>query len=85
MALRGERISDIGLGYDIPRLDQIIVGGESGPGARTCDLNWIRSVMKQCRAAGVPIFVKQDSGPRAGMQGRIPDDLWIKELPSAHL
>lgn len=37
----------------------VIIGGESGPGARRCDLNWIRSLVRQCRAAGVPAFVKQ--------------------------
>jgi hypothetical protein len=29
------------------------------------------------------VWVKQDSGPRAGQQGRIPDDLWIHEFPHA--
>lgn len=37
----------------------VIVGGESGPGARPCSLGWIRSVVEQCGAAGVPVFVKQ--------------------------
>lgn len=37
----------------------VIVGGESGPGARPCDVAWIRSVVQQCREAGVPCFVKQ--------------------------
>ena len=68
-------------GYPIQPLDWLIIGGESGPHARPCDLAWIRSAVAQCRAAGVPVFVKQDSGPRAGQQGRIPDDLWIKECP----
>lgn len=40
-------------------LDWIIVGGESGPGARPCDVEWIRSIVEQCRAAGVAAFVKQ--------------------------
>lgn len=40
-------------------LDWVIVGGESGPGARPCDVAWIRSAVAQCRAAGVPCFVKQ--------------------------
>jgi protein gp37 len=42
-----------------PRLDWVIVGGESGPGARPCDVSWIRSILRQCREAGVPCFVKQ--------------------------
>jgi protein gp37 len=37
----------------------VIVGGESGPGARPCNLAWIRSIVAQCKAAGVPVFVKQ--------------------------
>jgi len=64
---------------------QVIVGGESGPGARPCHVDWIRHIVQQCREAEVPVFVKQDFGPRPGMQGRIPDDLWIKELPDGRL
>ena len=37
----------------------VIVGGESGPGARPCLVAWIRSIVRQCRDAGVPCFVKQ--------------------------
>lgn len=37
----------------------VIVGGESGPGARPCDLAWIRGIVEQCQAASVPVFVKQ--------------------------
>ncbi len=66
-----------------PKLDQVIVGGESGPGARPCDVRWIRSIVQQCREAKVACFVKQDSGLRAGERGRIPDDLWIQEMPDA--
>lgn len=40
-------------------LDWIIVGGESGPGARPCDVSWIRSIVRQCDEAGIPVFVKQ--------------------------
>jgi len=47
-----------------PALDWLIVGGESGPGARPFDVAWARSAVRQCREAGVPIFVKQ--------LGRIP-------------
>jgi protein gp37 len=41
------------------KLDWVIAGGESGPGARPCDVAWIRSIVIQCEAAGVPCFVKQ--------------------------
>jgi protein gp37 len=40
-------------------IDWVIVGGESGTGARPCNVEWIRSIMKQCAAAKVPVFVKQ--------------------------
>jgi protein gp37 len=37
----------------------VIVGGESGPGARPCDIAWIRTIRDQCKAATTPYFVKQ--------------------------
>lgn len=40
-------------------IDWVIVGGESGPGARAFDLVWARRTIEQCRAAGVACFVKQ--------------------------
>ncbi len=40
-------------------IDWIIVGGESGPGARPCNVEWIRSIVEQCGEADVPVFVKQ--------------------------
>src|SRR4029079_7875431 len=43
----------------VSKLDWVIVGGESGPGARPFDLAWARSIVQQCKAAGVPVFVKQ--------------------------
>lgn len=61
----------------------VIVGGESGPNARPCNVAWIRAIVQQCKAAGVPVFVKQDSGPKPGMQGRIDDETWrFKEFPN---
>jgi protein gp37 len=39
--------------------DWVIAGGESGPNARLCDIAWIRSIVRQCQAARVPVFVKQ--------------------------
>lgn len=40
-------------------IDWVIVGGESGPKARSMDVGWERSIVEQCRAAGVACFVKQ--------------------------
>ncbi len=42
-----------------PNVDWVIVGGESGPNARPCNVAWVRSIRDQCKAAGVPVFVKQ--------------------------
>lgn len=59
-ALNGACQSLDGADYGIgAKLDWVICGGESGPGARPCDLAWIRSIKEQCQAAGVPVFVKQ--------------------------
>jgi protein gp37 len=52
----------------MPRPDWLIVGGESGPGARPFDVAWARSVVRQCREAGVACFVKQ-----LGRHPRCPD------------
>lgn len=41
------------------KIDWVIVGGESGHGARGCDIDWIRSIVRQCKATDVPVFVKQ--------------------------
>ena len=41
------------------KIDWLIVGGESGPGARPFDLAWARDTIRQCREAGVACFVKQ--------------------------
>ncbi len=45
-----------------PRIGWVIVGGESGHGARPCRPEWIRSIVAQCKAANVPCFVKQLGG-----------------------
>lgn len=47
------------IGGTTPYLYWIIVGGESGPSARPCHVDWIRSIVRQCRDAGVSCFVKQ--------------------------
>lgn len=45
--------------HGLPPIGWAIVGGESGAGARPMDVAWARGVVAQCRAAGVPCFVKQ--------------------------
>lgn len=44
---------------DLAGIASVIVGGESGPSARPCNVEWIRAVVRQCRAAQVACFVKQ--------------------------
>lgn len=61
--------------------DWAVVGGESGAGHRQMPLEAALSIIDQLRFLGCPVFVKQDSGPKPGRQGRIPDSHWIKEFP----
>jgi protein gp37 len=56
--------------------DWVIVGGESGHGARQMDPTWARSLRDQCSAAGVPFFMKQ-----MDKKTPIPPDLFIREFP----
>lgn len=62
----------------------MILGGESGGAKRReMDPAWLSAVASQCQAADVAVWVKQDSGPRSGLQGRIPDELWaLKQFPA---
>jgi protein gp37 len=82
--LRGQVEADSGVVFGGgPRVNWIIVGGESGPGHRPMDVGWAESLHRQCKAAGVPVFVKQDSGPRPGQRGRLSAELWAaKEFPN---
>lgn len=49
-------------GFFTPPIDWIITGGESGPAARPCDLDWVRDIRDQCKAAGIAFFHKQHGG-----------------------
>ena len=65
-----------------PGVSWVIVGGESGHNRRDCGVDAIINVHDQCRAAGVPCFVKQDCAAKPGQQGRIPENVWkCKEFP----
>jgi protein gp37 len=57
-------------------VDWVIVGGETGPGARPMDPQWARDIRDQCKAAGVPFFMKNMSGREP-----IPKDLMVREFP----
>ncbi len=82
---------------DMATIDWVIVGGESGPGARPFDIGWGRGLVEQCKAAGVPCFVKQlGARPfsfddqmdlrladrKGGDPEEWPDDLRVREFPS---
>ena len=51
-------LADVGK-VNLEGISWVIVGSESGPRRRPCDIEWIRSLRDQCVAAGVPIFIKQ--------------------------
>lgn len=63
------------------RIHWLIVGGQSGINRVEMSLDNLRQNVEDCQEAGVPVFVKQDSGLYPGQQGRIPDELWIHEFP----
>ena len=75
-------------------IDWVIIGGESGPGARPFMLHWARDLVAQCRGAGVAPFVKQlGSRPTdsitdvhlrdsaGGDMAEWPADLRVREFP----
>jgi protein gp37 len=53
-------------------IDWVIVGGESGSGARLCDTDWIYSIVEQCQSSRVPVFVKQ-MGSKVMCECRTPE------------
>lgn len=63
----------------------VIVGGESGPGARPMRPEWVRSILTQCRLAKVPFFFKQWGGVRKRKNGRTLDGRTYDELPMSTL
>lgn len=65
----GCRWSEIFSEGSLPGLNWVIVGGESGPGARPMHPDWVRSLRDQCTAAGVPFLFKQ-WGSWAGAGGQ---------------
>lgn len=59
----------------------VIVGGESGHGARPIEESWVRSIRAQCRAQEVPFFFKQWGGVRKAAAGRELDGRTYDEFP----
>jgi protein gp37 len=69
-------------------LDWVIVGGESGAGARPCNVEWIRAIVQQCQGADVACFVKQlgskpiDTGRNSSLQpGVMLDEYNVRTYP----
>jgi protein gp37 len=66
---------------DLSGITWVIVGGESGPGARPMKREWVVSIRKQCRMQGVPFFFKQWGGVRKTKNGRLLDGRTYDEYP----
>src|SRR2546422_8784003 len=64
-----------------PGIHWVIVGGESGPGARKMEKSWLESVRLQCSAAGIPFFFKQWGGVQKSRNGRVLNGLTYNEIP----
>lgn len=73
-------LEDLGT-IDLTGISWVIVGGESGPGAREMKAAWVRSVREQCQDANVPFFFKQWGGIRKRETGRELDGFTYDELP----
>lgn len=72
----------------IPRLPlngihQVIVGGESGPGARGMEADWVREIRDRCQDRGVPFFFKQWGGVRKKENGKELDGLIWEQMPDS--
>jgi protein gp37 len=62
----------------------VIVGGESGPGARPVEREWVTDIRDQCLRANVPFFFKQWGGTRKKKAGRLLEGRTWDELPRSH-
>lgn len=72
-----EELGDI----DLSGISWVIVGGESGPGARPMQRDWVVSIREQCKACSVPFFFKQWGGVRKVRNGRELDGRTYDEYP----
>lgn len=66
---------------DLTQINWVIVGGESGPGARPLEISWVREVRDQCVANRVPFFFKQWGGVRKHRTGRVLDGRTWDDFP----
>jgi protein gp37 len=75
-------IEDLGE-LDLSGISWVIVGGESGPGARPMRAEWVRGIRDQCQRAGVPFFFKQWGGVRKSEAGRELDGRTHDAMPAS--
>jgi protein gp37 len=68
---------------DLDRINWVIVGGESGPGARPMREEWVTSIRDQCDAACIPFFFKQWGGVNKARAGRILEGREWNGMPKA--
>lgn len=73
-------LEDIGT-FSLQGINWVIVGGESGPGARPMDKAWVVSIRNQCKGAQVPFFFKQWGGVRKAETGRVLEGRIYNEFP----
>jgi protein gp37 len=73
-------LEDLGT-INLEGIDWVIVGGESGPGARPMEPDWVRNIQRQCHTAEIAFFFKQWGGVRKSQTGRILDGATFSEFP----
>ena len=73
-------LEDLG-SFNLKGIAWVIVGGESGPGARPMEASWVRNIRTHCKTAGVPFFFKQWGGVRKSETGRSLDGRTYSEFP----
>jgi protein gp37 len=66
---------------DLSRIDWVIVGGESGAGARELQKDWVLEIQKQCQQQKVPMFFKQWGGKNKSKSGREIDGKTYDAMP----
>ena len=68
-------------GIQLEEIDWVIVGGESGPGARPMQPDWVREIRDNCRQHSVPFFFKQWGGVFKKKTGRTLDERIWDQMP----
>jgi protein gp37 len=66
---------------NLDEINWVIVGGESGPGARPMEIGWVRNIREQCTAQNVPFFFKQWGGTNKKKAGRLLDGKTCDGIP----